>query len=289
VPVNSSPQTQPTEPSGDRCFCRRLVSAVVNVVYAGIIVLVLLIVLSLIGSLLVTPWVSLLDGGLSEHDDYYWAVNPAAWSLAWRGGVCAAAMLALIFNPSGWIQRTRATFEQGPRSRESAESSGNTDGRARAETHAETANEETRDGPGGQAPADTQADRGNLSSAMILALMTGSFLVLLIALIGIFAGTDMQAAHDHLHGAMQCFSVGIPHPDGSVDGQLHAWDALYFTTGNMTTAGTGSIAPLSTSCRALTTVQTGIGTTVILLGIGGLLTRLLQSPLIAGGQRSQRE
>jgi hypothetical protein len=273
VPVNSSPQTQPTEPSGDRRFWRRLVSAVVNIVYVGIIVLVLYILLSLIGSLLVTPWVSLLDGGLSKHDDYYWAVNPAAWSLAWRGGVCAAAMLALIFNPSGWIQRTRATLEQGPRSRESAESSGNTDGRARAETHAETANEETQDGPKDQAPADTQTVRGK----MILALRTGSFLVLLIALIGIFAGTDMQAAHDHLHGATQCFSVGIPNRDGSVDGQLHAWDALYFTTGNMTTAGTGSIAPLSTSCRALTTVQTGIGTTVILLGIGGLLTRLLQS------------
>jgi hypothetical protein len=282
VTVNSSPQTQPEESWGDFLGCLGFWT----LLCAGFLVFINSFFLICI--LVITPWVSLFKGGISKAGGFYWAVTPTAGSLAWRGGLFAAAMLALIFSPGGWIQRTRAKLLQDPRSGESAESSGNMDGRGRSETHTETANEETQGGPEDQAPAETQAVRGNLSSAMVLAGMTGSFLVLLIVLIGIFAGTDMQAAHDHLHGAMQCFSVGLQHRDGSVDGQLHTWDALYFTTGNLTTAGTGSIAPLSTSCRALTAVQTGIGTTVILLGIGGLLTRLLQSPLIGGGQRSQR-
>jgi hypothetical protein len=277
--VNASPQTPPPEPSGDGFY------AFVGfwlLMCAGYILFCW--VLIVIATLLITPWVSLLHGGLSTHSAFYWAVSPRPWSLALRGGVCAAVMLALIFNPSGWIQRTRAQLVRDSSSGESAKSAADTDARARSETHPQAKSEETQGDTEDRAHAETQSVESNLR---VLALTTGSFLVLLVALIGIFAGTDMQAAHDHLHGAAQCFSVGLQQPGHSARGQLRAWDALYFTTGNLTTAGTGLIAPLSTSCRAITTVQMAIGTTVILLGIGGLVTRLLQYPLFASGQRSR--
>jgi hypothetical protein len=279
-PVNASTQTPPPEPSDDRFFYAFVGFWVLMCV--GYILFCWLVIAIVI--LLVAPWVSLLHGGLGTHSSFHWAVSPGPGSLAWRGGACATVMLALIFNPWGWIQHTR-NFLRGRGSEDGAGSAGDSDARVHSETHPGTESEEIADRTEDQAHAGTQSVESN---ARVLALTTGSFLVLLIGLIGIFAGTDMQAAHDHLHGAAQCFSVGLQQPGHSVRGKLRAWDALYFTTGNLTTAGTGLIAPLSTSCRAITTVQTAIGSIVILLGIGGLVTRLLESPLVASGQRSRR-
>lgn len=234
--------------------------------------------------LLVTPWVSLFQRGLSTHSDWYWAVAPRPGYLAGRAGICAAAMLAIVFGPWGWIQRTRAGHLQSAPSGGSAPAITPMQSQARSDPQTETA----RASGSGQshAHAETQSAGSRSRDAMVLVRTTAIFLLLLIALIGVFAGTDMQAAHDHPSGASdQCFSVGLQHRDGSVGGQLRTWDALYFATGTLTTAGTGSIAPLSTRCRGMVTVQTAIGATVILLGIGGVVTRLLQSPLLTGERR----
>jgi hypothetical protein len=82
-----------------------------------------------------------------------------------------------------------------------------------------------------------------------------TFTVAIVVLVGIFAGTDRQAAHDHPTGPSQCFSSGIPDKTGRATGELDKSDALYFTVGNLTTAGTGSVAPISSSCRAMTAIQ----------------------------------
>lgn len=82
--------------------------------------------------------------------------------------------------------------------------------------------------------------------------------VLFVALLGIFAAADLEAFQ--IGG---CFH--------GVDGRANTTNAMYFTIGDLTTAGTGSVYPLSNTCRAMTAWQTGFGTAVILLGLSGVL------------------
>jgi ketosteroid isomerase-like protein len=103
-------------------------------------------------------------------------------------------------------------------------------------------------------------------------------------LIGMFAATDRQAASAHPTEPMQCFGVRMV-SHGHVSGALSLQDALYFTVGNLTTAGTGSVQPISTTCRALVTEQTAIGAVAILLGVGGALWRIFQHPAVIGSRR----
>jgi hypothetical protein len=96
--------------------------------------------------------------------------------------------------------------------------------------------------------------------------------VALFVLVGQLASTDVQAASMNPSGPYQCFYTnGV----GST-GKLSKYDALYFTLGTLTTAGTGNVAPTSQVCRNLVGEQTFIGAVVILLGVGGLLSRVMQ-------------
>ena len=101
-----------------------------------------------------------------------------------------------------------------------------------------------------------------------------SLAIPLFWLITMFAATDRQAA---AIDPSKCFSV-----HGQTRGPLTAVDALYFTVGNFTTAGTGSLTPESPTCRAMVAYQTGIGAVAILLGVAGVLWRITQHRAVSG-------
>jgi hypothetical protein len=114
-----------------------------------------------------------------------------------------------------------------------------------------------------------------------------AFGLVVILIVGEFVAADIQAAHDFPGGPTQCFSVGVPSSratsTGSTTtlgtGRLSATDGLYFAVGVLTTAGTGGIQPISPTCRAMVLSQNVIGALVILVGVAGLLTRVLQNPV----------
>jgi tetratricopeptide (TPR) repeat protein len=100
------------------------------------------------------------------------------------------------------------------------------------------------------------------------------FIGALFLLVGLFACTDLEASRQASTGAYQCF---VTNGTGS-SGSLSVIDAMYFTIGTLTTAGTGSLQPVSEFCREMVAWQTGIGSVVILFGIGGVLWRIMQHP-----------
>jgi hypothetical protein len=120
---------------------------------------------------------------------------------------------------------------------------------------------------------DAKVGLDNVSSLFLVLL---SFLYAVLVLVCLFAATDLQAAHDHLTGPSQCFGVGPYGVTRLTPGGLTASDALYFAIGNLTTAGTGLVAPLSSGCRALVAWQTAIGAVVILFGAGAVASILIQ-------------
>lgn len=96
----------------------------------------------------------------------------------------------------------------------------------------------------------------------------GSAVVIGIAqLVGAFAAAYSQAYRDHHHPPHMCF-------DG---GPVHHLDAIYFTIGTLTTAGTGTLQPVSHLCRSIAAVQMVTGLGVIGLGVGGLVAHLVKS------------
>jgi hypothetical protein len=116
-----------------------------------------------------------------------------------------------------------------------------------------------------------------------------TFAVAVVLLLGIFAGMDRQGAHDHPKGGAQCFSTGVLDKSGNPQGELDMANAMYFTLGNLTTAGTGTVVPTSPSCRAMTATQTAIGALVILVGVGGLVDVVLDYRRRKAGQAAANE
>src|SRR4051812_10209335 len=104
---------------------------------------------------LVAPWVSLFQGGLDTHDSFHWAVSPGPVSLAVRGGLCAIAMLAIVFMPSGWVQRTRELVRPS-----SGEEGGQLDGNADAGPGSATHAEPMSDKPAGVEETQIDAKHG---------------------------------------------------------------------------------------------------------------------------------
>jgi uncharacterized membrane protein len=105
-------------------------------------------------------------------------------------------------------------------------------------------------------------------------LVLAAFGVLLvIALIGDFSALYLQAAHDHTSGASACFGP-VAGPNGEHPPVVHQWDALYFSVGVLTTAGTGSLQPLSRSCRELATAQMLLDFTLLTVAVTVLISRL---------------
>jgi hypothetical protein len=204
-------------------------------------------------SLIVAPWVMLLWTGPSEPGgdifDFYWTVSPEPWWLAVRAGICVAGVLVLVFNPRNWIGKTRDVLKGEYRTPDPADA------------HLTEAT-----------PTETEPSL-QLGAVEQLAQAVALFIALLTVTVGVFAGTDYQAAHDH-PDPPSCFVNGnqavIP------TGHLSSSDAFYFAVGNLSTAGTGSLAPVSSTCRALVTWQTLMGALLILFGIGGFLIRVSQ-------------
>jgi hypothetical protein len=123
----------------------------------------------------------------------------------------------------------------------------------------------------------TEVDLSDVSGLKVGSLVLGIFLLGVVVLVCLFAATDLQAAHDHAVGLSQCFAAGPAAAGGSIPGVLHSSDALYFTIGNLTTAGTGQVTPLSSSCRALVAWQTAIGTIVVLFGVGAVIAHMMRT------------
>jgi tetratricopeptide (TPR) repeat protein len=99
-------------------------------------------------------------------------------------------------------------------------------------------------------------------------------IVALVILCGLFACADFQASRRDPSGRYQCF---LENGTGS-SVALTSLDALYFTVGNFTTAGTGGVQPVSQFCRRVVIWQTVLGALVVLLGIGGVLWRVMTRP-----------
>jgi hypothetical protein len=116
---------------------------------------------------------------------------------------------------------------------------------------------------------------GDYTSREEITERVATFMVAVVLLLGIFAGMDRHAAHDHPNGTAHCFSTGVRDKSGNPQGELDMANAMYFAIGNLTTAGTGTVVPTSSSCRAMTATQTAIGALVILVGVGGLVDVVL--------------
>lgn len=106
-----------------------------------------------------------------------------------------------------------------------------------------------------------------------LLVLVGFGVSLVLVLIGAFSALYLQAAHDHISGASACFGP-VPGLKGEHPPVVHHWDVLYFSVGVLTTAGTGSLQPLSTSCRELATVQMVLDFTLLAVAVTVLISRL---------------
>jgi len=88
-------------------------------------------------------------------------------------------------------------------------------------------------------------------------------LAVVVAFVGVFASLYVQASHDS-YGA--CF--GRP---------ITKLDAVYFTLGTLTTAGTGDLHVQGDKCIALATIQLGLGMVLLAIVIAGLVSRLMSN------------
>jgi hypothetical protein len=104
-------------------------------------------------------------------------------------------------------------------------------------------------------------------------VLAGFGLSLVLILIGVFSALYLQAAHDHVSGAGACFAP-VAGLSGEHPAIVHHWDAIYFSVGLLTTAGTGSLQPLSTSCRELATAQMVLDFTLLAVAVTTLIARL---------------
>jgi hypothetical protein len=79
-----------------------------------------------------------------------------------------------------------------------------------------------------------------------------------------FAAIYVQLSHD---SPGSCFSA-----------PLTKLDAIYFTLGTLSTAGTGDLAAVSEQCRAIVSAQLVAGFVVVTIAVAGLVSRLLSDP-----------
>jgi hypothetical protein len=103
-------------------------------------------------------------------------------------------------------------------------------------------------------------------SAAVIAGLTYGF-------VGVWATIYQQVAFEHPTGTSQCFTAGHL---GSTNGFLSRIDSIYYAVGQFSTAGSGSLQPLSSECRYLAMLQMALDATLILLGASALVVRLLQ-------------
>jgi hypothetical protein len=99
-------------------------------------------------------------------------------------------------------------------------------------------------------------------------------LLVLTVFVGTFSYVDGEAAHK----SRECFGYAPSGKTQTVTAvRVDPRDAIYFTIGTLTTAGTGSLVPTSESCRALVSIQMVFGFVLIGIGVSGVASAITES------------
>jgi hypothetical protein len=91
--------------------------------------------------------------------------------------------------------------------------------------------------------------------------LLATFALILAGFVGAFAAIYVQLSHD---SSGSCFGAPIT-----------KLDAVYFTLGTLSTAGTGDLAAVSEQCRAIVSAQLVAGFVMVSIAVAGLVGRLL--------------
>jgi voltage-gated potassium channel len=91
--------------------------------------------------------------------------------------------------------------------------------------------------------------------------LVAMFALFVAAFVGEFAAIYVQLSHD---APQSCFSA-----------PLTKLDAIYFTLGTLSTAGTGDLTVVSEPCRAMVSVQLVTGFVMVTIAVSGLVSRLM--------------
>ena len=93
------------------------------------------------------------------------------------------------------------------------------------------------------------------------AARAAAFAFIATGFVSAFAAIYVQLSHDSSGG---CFSAPIT-----------KLDAIYFTLGTLSTAGTGDLSAVSEQCRAIVSAQLVAGFIMVSIAVAGLVGRLL--------------
>jgi len=104
-----------------------------------------------------------------------------------------------------------------------------------------------------------------LSARRWVAALGAFVLFEVLVIVAVFAAAYVQAFREHSTGHLACFTAH----------SFSHLDALYFTVGTLSTAGTGTIAPASQFCRGLVTIQMIVGVGVLGVLIAGVAAQLM--------------
>jgi hypothetical protein len=105
-------------------------------------------------------------------------------------------------------------------------------------------------------------------------LQVGAAVIVFSMLLGTFSAMYSQTAHDHANGANSCFAYVQDRKGHLRPATVGHTDALYFTVGVLTTAGTGELQPHSRGCRQVVTVQELIDFVFLSTALGLLVARV---------------
>jgi hypothetical protein len=103
-----------------------------------------------------------------------------------------------------------------------------------------------------------------LSARRLVAALGAFVLFEVLEVVVIFSAGYVQAFREHSTGALACFSAH----------SFSHLDALYFTVGTLSTAGTGTLTPASQFCRGIVTFQMVVGIGVLGVLIAGVAAQL---------------
>jgi hypothetical protein len=104
-----------------------------------------------------------------------------------------------------------------------------------------------------------------LSARRWVAALGAFVLFEVLVVVAIFAAAYVQAFREHSSGHLACFTAH----------SFSHLDALYFTVGTLSTAGTGTIATASQFCRGMVTIQMLVGVGVLGVLIAGVAAQLM--------------
>jgi len=93
------------------------------------------------------------------------------------------------------------------------------------------------------------------------AALLATFAFILAGFVGAFAAIYVQLSHD---SPGSCFSAPVTKVD-----------AIYFTLGTLSTAGTGDLTVVSEQCRAIVSAQLVAGFVMVTIAVAGLVSRLM--------------